>query len=104
MSLIGLNKISELSNRVAHVFEEAGYKRGQTVALFMENCPEYVAIWIGLAKVGIVTALVNTNLREKSLLHALAITDAKAIVFGASLADGISVYKYKFFYYFIHYI
>ncbi len=77
-----------MSNRVARAFEEAGFKRGDTVALFMHNRPEYVAIWIGLAKIGIVTALVNNNLRDKSLLHALTIVDAKALIFEAALSEG----------------
>lgn len=81
-----------MSNRIAHVFDEAGFKRGETVALFMENRPEYVGIWLGLAKVGIVTALVNTNLRDKSLLHALNIVDAKAVIFGNDFAEGMSLY------------
>ena len=79
-----------MSNRVARAFETAGFKQGETVALFMHNRPEYVAIWIGLSKIGIVTALVNNNLRGKSLLHALTIVDAKAIIFETTLAEGIS--------------
>ena len=56
----------------------------------MHNRPEYVAIWIGLSKIGIVTALVNNNLRDKSLLHALTIVDAKAVIFErTALAEGI---------------
>lgn len=74
---------------MAHVFEEAGFKRGDTVALLLDNRPEYVAIWLGLSKVGIVTALVNYNLRDKPLLHALKIVDSKALIFGADFVDGI---------------
>ena len=70
------------------MFKKAGFQQGETVALLMENRPEYVAIWIGLSKVGIKTALINTNLRGKSLLHALAIIHAKAVIFGTSLSDG----------------
>ena len=74
---------------MAHVFEAAGYKRGDTVALLLDNRPEYVAIWLGLAKVGIVTALVNYNLKDKPLLHALQIVDTKALIFGADFTEGI---------------
>ena len=81
-------QIGELSNRVAHAFDSVGYKRGDTVALLLENRPEYVAIWLGLAKLGVVTALVNTNLRDKSLLHVLKIVDTKALVFGGDFVDG----------------
>lgn len=56
----------------------------------MHNRPEYVAIWMGLAKIGIVTALVNNNLRGKSLLHALTIVDTKAVIFESTFTDGIT--------------
>ena len=36
--------------------------RGATVALFMPNRLEYFAVWYGLSKVGVVTALINNQL------------------------------------------
>ena len=38
--------LENYSNRVANYFLRAGYKPGQTVALFMENRLEYVGIWV----------------------------------------------------------
>lgn len=84
-----ISQVDDFSNRVAHVFEEAGFKRGETVALLLDNRPEYVAIWLGLAKAGLVTALINHNLRDKPLLHCIQIADCKAVVFGADFCDGI---------------
>ena len=49
-----------------------GIGRGEGVALLMENRPEFLASWMGLAKLGAVTALINTNLTGKALRHALA--------------------------------
>ena len=40
-----------MSDRVARYFYCQGYRRGDVVALFMENRPEYVCIWLGLSKV-----------------------------------------------------
>lgn len=54
----------------------------------MENRPEYVGIWLGLSKAGLVGALVNTNLRHEVLLHSVNIVSCKAIIFGSSLKDG----------------
>ena len=48
--------LEEFSNRVANYFLRAGYKPGYTVAIFMENRMEYVGIWLGLAKVGLVNS------------------------------------------------
>src|SRR5271166_2680099 len=59
------------ANRVAHWAWRQGLRRGDVVALLMENRPEYLFVWCGLAKLGVVTALLNTNLSARALDHAL---------------------------------
>jgi fatty-acyl-CoA synthase len=60
------------SNRVAQWLVQAkGFTPGATVALLMPNCIDYVAVWIGVAKAGGVTALLNTNLTGAPLVHAI---------------------------------
>ncbi|KAK9295155.1 hypothetical protein QLX08_010436 [Tetragonisca angustula] len=73
--------INKYSNQIARVFQEAGYVKGDAVALMMPNRPEYVAIWLGLGKIGVVTALINTNLRLQSLIHCLRIAEVKSIIY-----------------------
>jgi fatty-acyl-CoA synthase len=75
------------ANRVAHWAREQGLRRGDSVALLMENRPEYLAIWMGLAKLGVKAALINTNLTGKTLRHALATSEARHLVLGAECAD-----------------
>lgn len=81
-------KVDEYSNRVANYFLSLGYLKGDVVALFMENRPEYVATWLGLAKIGIIPALINFNLKQNSLVHAIRVANSKAIIFGSELAEG----------------
>lgn len=78
----------EFSNRIAWYFKRQGFKPGEVIALFMETQPEYVFLWLGLAKLKVITALVNTNLRGAQLIHCLRIAGCKALVFGDELADG----------------
>lgn len=80
-------EVNEYSNRVAHAFQAAGYQPGDTVALLLDNRPEYVALWLGLAKAGIVVALLNYNLRDKPLVHSITIANSKAIIFGKDFND-----------------
>ncbi|XP_039279544.1 long-chain fatty acid transport protein 4 isoform X1 [Nilaparvata lugens] len=79
--------VEEYSNRVANVFQKAGYKRGDVVSLLMGNRPEYVCIWLGLSKIGVITALINTNLKKNSLLHCFLTAKSKAIIFSESYAE-----------------
>lgn len=68
------------ANRVANWALAQGFLPGDTVALLMENCTDYLAIWIGLSKVGVVTALINNNLEGAGLAHCINIVDTKAII------------------------
>ncbi|XP_046973611.1 long-chain fatty acid transport protein 1-like [Vanessa cardui] len=79
----------EFSNRMAWYFKRQGFKTGEVIALFMETQPEYVFLWLGLAKLRVTTALVNTNLRGAQLIHCLRIAGCKAVVFGDEMADAI---------------
>ncbi|MFN7053977.1 long-chain-acyl-CoA synthetase [Hyphomonas sp.] len=72
-----------LASRFANWGLGQGLKAGDCVALFMENRPDYVAAWTGLAKIGVVTALINHNLEGEALAHCVNISGAKIILTGA---------------------
>ncbi|XP_045505495.1 long-chain fatty acid transport protein 1 [Colias croceus] len=86
---------NELSNRIAWYFKRQGFKRGEVIALFMETQPEYVFLWLGLAKLRVTTALVNTNLRGAQLIYCLRIAGCKAVVFGDEMADAIKSIQHE---------
>ena len=81
-------EVDEYSNKVANIFQSRGFQKGEVVALFMENRPEYVFIWLGLAKIGVITSLINFNLRLDSLLHCITVSNAKALIFSTDY-DGM---------------
>jgi solute carrier family 27 fatty acid transporter 1/4 len=74
---------------VAQVFLAAGYTKGDVIGLFVGTCPEYVCIWLGLAKLGITTALININQRNQSLSHSLNLAKIKALIFSSELSSGM---------------
>ena len=71
------------ANQVAHWALARGLGKGDVVALLMQNRPEYLTLWAGLAKVGATTALVNTQLTGRALAHALGEAGARVVVLGA---------------------
>ncbi|CAL1285537.1 unnamed protein product [Larinioides sclopetarius] len=81
--------VDELSNKVANYFASCGYSKGDEVAMLLDNCPEYACIWLGLAKIGVVTALINTNLKRDSLGHSMNCIDVKAIIFGRNFSETV---------------
>jgi fatty-acyl-CoA synthase len=55
----------------------------------MANCPEYLAIWLGLSGIGVTVGLINTNLRGKLLAHSLQVVSPRLVIAGASLAGPV---------------
>lgn len=78
------------ANRVAHWALDQGLKAGDTVAVFMQNRIEYVGIWYGLSKVGVVSALLNNQIFGASLAHTLSISEADHIIIDAELAEAFA--------------
>jgi fatty-acyl-CoA synthase len=63
-----------------------GWGGGDVVALFMTNCAEYLAIWLGLTRIGVEVALVNSQLSGDVLAHSIAVVEPKAVIVSADLA------------------
>lgn len=82
-------EMDALANKVANWALGLGLQSGDAVALFMENRPEYVSIWYGLAKIGVVTGLINHNLTDKALAHCVNIANAKLILTGTDQDEAI---------------
>jgi len=77
------------ANRIAHWALAQGLRPGDAVALLMQNRPEYLAVWAGLAKVGVTTALINTNLSGGALAHALDAGGTRRLIAGAELLENV---------------
>jgi fatty-acyl-CoA synthase len=78
------------ANRAAHAAWALGLRRGDVAALLMENRPEFVTTWMGLAKLGVTTALLNVHQRGRALAHAIATTAPSLVIAGAECADAIA--------------
>jgi len=79
----------ELACQVARYFQKQGYKKGDVVGLVMENRIDYCCYWIGLSMIGVIPALINSNLRQQSLLHTLTVAKCKAVLFSAELCQAV---------------
>lgn len=78
------------SNRIARVLREhAGVREGDTVALLLSNEPVFLWTWLGLAKLGCSAALLNYNLRSRSLLHCFSCCGAKVLLAATELKDAV---------------
>ncbi len=89
-SRLSYRELADLANRYARWALAQGLARGDVVALVMPNCPEYLAIWLGVTRVGAVVALINTNLVGDALVHAIQIAGATHVIAGDALAPAVA--------------
>lgn len=81
--LFTYGEANRLVNRIAHTYRARGVRKGEVVAVLMENRPEFVWHYLAAGKLGVVAALVNTRARGDGLVHALTACGAKYLTIGA---------------------
>ena len=86
-------ELDAIANRYAHWAKGQNIRRGQVVALVMPNRLEYAAIWLGLSKVGVITALINNQLAGAALCHCLKISGAGHILTDADTLGQVEAVK-----------
>jgi fatty-acyl-CoA synthase len=87
---LSYGRLNARANRVAHAARGLGLAAGDVAALLMENRPEFLVTWMGLAKLGVTAALLNTHARGDALRHALAATGARHLVAGSECLDAVA--------------
>jgi len=80
-------QFNEWANRFAHYFQSQGIKKGDVVAIFLQNRPEVLACVAGLAKLGAVSSMLNTSQRGDVLIHSVNLVSPKLCVVGEELVD-----------------
>lgn len=87
---LSYRSLSQTANRYARwALAQRWQQPGQVVCLLMGNCPDYLAIWLGLTRAGVTVALLNTHLSGPSLAHAIRVAAAQAVIAGPGFAEPI---------------
>jgi fatty-acyl-CoA synthase len=68
-------------------------RSGDAVALMMPNCAEYPAVWLGLTRIGVVVALINSQLSGDVLAHSINIAAPKYLIVSADLAPRVAAIR-----------
>ena len=81
---VSYGELDAIANRFAHWGKGLNLRpRPGRSRCFMPNRLEYFAIWYGLSKIGVVTALINNQLSGLALAHCLNISAASCIIVDA---------------------
>ncbi|MCT7952595.1 long-chain-fatty-acid--CoA ligase [Ancylothrix sp. C2] len=73
-------QLDRLTNRVANGLRDLGIHRGDRVALFLPNIPEFVISYLAILKIGGIAVSVNVTLKSAEVSYILNDCAAKAIV------------------------
>ena len=79
-AVLSYGELDRLSDVFAALLAQHGVRRGDRVAVFLPNCPQFVIAFYGILKLGCVHAPVNPMFKEHELLYELEDTGAVAIV------------------------
>ncbi|MFX1324366.1 MAG: long-chain-acyl-CoA synthetase [Promethearchaeota archaeon] len=88
-------QFNERINRYANYFLKHGLKKGDVAVVFVENRSDYLFIIIAMGKLGVVSSLINTNLRQNPLIHSMTHTPGKIYIIGEELFQAFEDIKNK---------
>ncbi|MDT3669462.1 MAG: long-chain-fatty-acid--CoA ligase [Aromatoleum sp.] len=77
-------------DRVANALHARGLARGERVAVLLGNCAEFVELYFGLARAGVIAVPVNYRLTPGELAQLLRHATPSLFVVGAAFADKAS--------------
>jgi len=73
-------QLDDLSSRFAAFLAAKGLKKGDRVAVFLPNCPQFLIAFYGILKLGCIHVPVNPMFKAQELLYVLQDSEAKVIV------------------------
>lgn len=87
-----------LINGVSHYLTQQGFKAGESIAIAALNRAEYLAVYFGIMRAGLVAVPVNIKLPQSSIQHILKDANAKLIfaenAFLSVLPDDVPVIEF----------
>ena len=86
---ISYRRLKELIHRFAAALADLGVTKGDTVALYLLNCPQYVIAYFGALKLGAKVTPISPVYTSKEVKHQLEDSDAKTIICQDILYDNV---------------
>ncbi|MHA3739288.1 long-chain-acyl-CoA synthetase [Pseudomonas sp. Eth.TT006] len=91
--LLTYAQVNQWANRIAHYLSAQSIGKGDVVAVFIENRPELLVTILALAKLGAVSALLNTSQTRETLIHSVNLVAPVAIVLGEELLPAFAAIR-----------
>jgi crotonobetaine/carnitine-CoA ligase len=79
----------EVASRIGSGLLRRGHRKGDRLAIILDNRPEYILAWMGAAMAGIAEVPVNTAYRGTFLAHQIATVAPSAVVLSSDVVERI---------------
>ncbi|ARF16450.1 AMP-binding protein [Sporosarcina ureae] len=76
-------------DRLAQFFIEKNFKKGDRIALYMQNCPQYIIGHYAIQRIGGIVVPLNPMFREAELIYLIQEADIKGIIAGQEIYSRI---------------
>ena len=77
---ISYQELDSAANKFAVALSDSGVKKGDRVALFLPNIPQFVISYYGASRVGAVVTAISPLYKEREVEHQLSDSEAQTIV------------------------
>ncbi len=92
---ITYHTFGERVNSVAHALKQHAVKKGDRVAIFLDNCPEFLYCWFGIVRIGAVMVPINVAFKEREASYILQHSEANTLITEQDLYEKVIQKKQK---------
>jgi acyl-CoA synthetase (AMP-forming)/AMP-acid ligase II len=81
------------ANQLANSLSAGGVKKGDRVVLLMMNCLDWLPIYFGILRAGVIAVPLNFRFQAEDIKRCIELSEAKAIIFGEEFIQRIEAIK-----------
>lgn len=78
--VVTFKQLDDIANQAAHLFRQCGLENGDHICLMMENCREFLEIYMGAMRCGLTVTPVNAHLKLEECQYIVENSASKLII------------------------
>lgn len=86
-------RLNDDVNRISHLFQEMGLKKGDRIAVNLLNCPEFLVSFFAAAKLGLIFVPLNFRMVSRELTYQLNKCNCRLLLFHDVVAKHIETVR-----------
>jgi long-chain acyl-CoA synthetase len=90
------SQLNTRANKIAHAVHGLGLKRGDSLAVLLYNCYEWIEIFHALARIGVAMVPINYHLVPREMEYIVNNSESRALIYGSQFADRIDEARANF--------